>query len=254
MQQNIVYTNTPLYNNKSGRAKPNKDGSYTVILGGLNTANNAGEWYTLEHSDKLFSSSSIFMTDVNEGTVESENGHPIRQPFHTKETWPQRFMSIQPDRVTNTIQKVWLDSTYARQINDPRMPKDAVIIMGEVVPFGEKQHILDAILRNPKKNLCYSIRCISDLYQGKVKRIRVIRSVITFDLVQTGGIVFSKKDFHPTIESIAHMPSKEVLDSLANLGQEERLQFTTENSAVNRIITDLDRDIITPPERRFYGI
>jgi len=237
---------------KSGIMKPDSQGRYTVVLGGLNTFNASGVWFTLEESDKMFAASSAFQRNVKEGTIYSENGHPVRPPGMTDDEWIERFLGLQENRFTNTLEEVWLDPTYAKKFDDPRIAKDTVVIMGRIKPFGELKHVLIDIINNPNQNLCYSIRCITDTYKRNNVRVKVIRGVITFDLVYSGGLIFSKKTFHPSTENISEFDRKYALGILKDMKKDKLTQLTSENNRASEIISDLSKEIVTPNSRPIY--
>lgn len=241
----IRYSPAPFYNNKSGRMKANADGTYTVILGGLNTYNSANQWYVLEESDRLFKQSSIFMSNIRERTVYSENGHPVRANYMTNQQWTQRFLGLDEKEFVCIIEEVWLDPNYAKQVSDNRLPSDAVVIMGKVRPTGAKKQVLEEAIANPGQNLCWSIRCISDLLDRGAMKVRIIRSVITFDLVYSGGLKFSKKDLHPSTESLDYDTTK-FLKDIDDMGEEKVLEMTSESintlGIIDEVKTNLELD------------
>lgn len=229
---------------KSGVLKPDAQGRYTVVLGGLNTFNASGIWYTLDESDKMFTASSAFQRNVAEGTIYSENGHPVRPPsMKSDDEWIDRFLGLEEARFTNTIEKVWLDSTYAKRFNDSRIDKNTVVIMGLIKPFGELKHVIEDIIKNPKQNLCFSIRCITDTYQRATVKVKIIRGVITFDLVYSGGLIFSKKTFHPSVEHISAVDRGETLEIINKMKEDRLVQLTSENVNAKGIIADLNSEI-----------
>jgi len=204
--KDVTFTSSWLQKNgKSGMLKPDGDGYYEVVLGGLNVPNSAGAFYALRESEACFRSSSIFMTNVREGVVYAEYGHPDRTPeYDTDAKWAQRFCGLDMQNTVGHIAKVWLDPNLARTFNDHRMPRNAVVILGKVKPYGPRKDMLIDAISNPKMNLCFSIRCITDTYKNKVTGAltKVIKSIITFDQVYSGGILFSKKEFHPSTEAV----------------------------------------------------
>ena len=237
---------------KSGVMKPDAQGRYTVVFGGLNTFNASGIWFTLEESDKMFSSSSAFQKNIAEGTISSENGHPVRPPGMEDEAWVERFLGLEEARFTNTVEKVWLDPDYAKKFNDKRIDKNTVVIMGLVKPAGELKHIIEDIIKNPNQNLCFSIRCITDTYTRNSVKVKVIRGVITFDLVYSGGLIFSKKSFHPSTESISEMGRKDALRILSEMDEERLSHLTSENVGAKAIIADLSKEIVLQETKPIY--
>lgn len=195
--------------NKQGILRPDEFGYYTQPLGGLNVFNSAGDHYDYEGAKNLFESSSAFMRRVSTACLKSEEGHPVRQPGQTDESFIQRVMRIDENRVCAHISEIWLDFDNVRDKDGNKV----IAIMGKVKPndsnFG---NALKGSYDNPKEDVCFSIRAFTtDRRIGGVTR-RTLVDIITFDHVVEPGIAFARKYHSPSLETINHKLSLESVD------------------------------------------
>lgn len=183
---------------KKNILRPDEDGYYSVVLGGLNVFNSAGEYYTYEKSKELFESSSNLMRRVSTGCLKGEVGHPKMIPGQTYESYANRVMSIDEKNVATHICSIWLDFNNIKDINN----KPIVAIMGKIRPSGPYMQAMQSAIDNPKEEVCYSIRAFSE--DAKVNGVtqRALVEVITFDWVTEPGINIARKSYSPSIESI----------------------------------------------------
>lgn len=203
---------------KKGVMKPDEDGYYEFVIGGLNTHNNTRSWfYTAEGVRELFGPGSLFYRRIANGALRAEVGHPKRQPGMTDSMYADRMMDIDLNNVCAHFKAVWLDENFGK--NHPEYKDPALIaIMAKVKPTGPGKDILQEAILNKDENICFSIRAIADesLVRGKV--IRVLRDIISIDLVNEGGIGVASKWDSPVTESIVETDSmrltKALLDSI----------------------------------------
>lgn len=195
---------------KTGKATPDKDGYYELVLGGLNTHNNSGAWYyTAEKVRELFGPGSLLHRKIANGCLRAEVNHPQQRPGEKLEDFYARMMDIDLNNVCAHISKIWLDENYGK--NNPHLNNPSLIaIMGLVKPAAPKGEILKEGLENPNENVCFSIRSLAEESFIRGKRVRTIQEVITFDLVNEGGILIASKWDSPATETISNDINKEL--------------------------------------------
>jgi len=186
---------------KEGTLTPDADGYYEIVVGGLNTFNSAGEYYTRQGAEELFKKSSIFMRRVASGCLKAELGHPKRRPGESDDSFIQRVLTIEETNVCAHIADVWLDFEYGKknpQFGNPEL----VGIMARLKPAGPMGHVLKASLDNKSENVCFSIRSLTkDFYSKGVNR-RTLSTIVTWDYVNEPGIKVANKWDSPALESL----------------------------------------------------
>lgn len=198
----IKFSATKLTNTgKRGVLKPDEDGYYEMVIGGLNVFNSAGEYYTLKGAEQLFSASSIFMRRVKSGCLKAEVGHPKKLPSMAYREYVQRIFAIEETNICAHFKEIWLDPTYGiknPQANNPNL----VAIMAKVKPTGPKAAGLQAAFDNPHENVCFSIRAVTKDYFERGQCYRVLENIVTFDWVNEPGISIANKWDSPAMESM----------------------------------------------------
>ncbi len=185
-----------------GILNPDSNGYYELVIGGLNTLNSAGEYYTLEGAKELFEQSSVFMRRVASGNLRGELGHPKKLPGQTMNDFFTRIMGIHEDNVCCHFSEVWLDLNYGKnnpQFNNP----DLVAIMAKVKPAGPKGFVLEQSLRNPKENTCFSIRALTKDFMQNGRVNRVLQQIVTWDCVNEPGLALANKYDSPSLENLS---------------------------------------------------
>ena len=211
---------------KLGSLKPDADGYYTVVLGGLNTLNSGGQYYDLQGAEHLFLNSSAFMRRVQKGCLKIEVTHPKPEPGMSEDAYIARLMDIDLKNVCGHISEVWLDENFGRNHPELKNP-NLVAILGKVKPSGDKAATLQLALDNAKENVCFSIRSFTRNYQVGRTEHRVLDVVVTFDLVNEGGILAASKWDSPTLETITEKRITErQMDRFLNAGA----HYATEDS------------------------
>jgi len=94
---------------KEGILKPDGQGYFEVVVGGLNTFNSSGQYYALEGAKELFESSSVFMRRVERGALRGEVGHPIFESTMSNDDWVNRVFEIRESNVCCHFKEIWLD-------------------------------------------------------------------------------------------------------------------------------------------------
>lgn len=213
----VKFTATKLVgSNKQGILKPDADGYYEMVIGGLNVFNSAGEYYTLSGAKELFEASSIFMRRVKNGCLKGEEGHPKKLPTTTNDQFLQRIFSIEETNVCAHFSEVWLDETYGAK-NPQFKNKNLVAIMAKVKPAGPKSASLAAALENPKENVCFSIRAITKDYYERGQCFRVLERIVCFDRVNEPGINIANKWDSPAMEALVEQQiTKRMVERVVN--------------------------------------
>lgn len=230
----IKFTSTKLTNaGKKGILTPDENGYYELVIGGLNTFNSVGEYYTLEGAKELFEQSSIFMRRVNNGCLKGESGHPKRQPGMSDNDYVRRVLTIEETNVCCHFKEVWLDEQFGRK--NPQLKNPSLVaIMAKVKPAGPRGPSLQASLDNPDENVCFSIRALTRDYYSRGTTYRVLNQICTFDNVVEPGIATSNKWQSPALESM--MEQFVTLKRLENVLETTASEFAMEDSQI--ILTD----------------
>lgn len=184
---------------KRGTIKPDADGYYTLVIGGLNVNNSADEYYTADGVLELFQDSSQFMRRVKNGALYSELGHPKKLPGWSVEQFYGRVVSIEETNICGHFSEIALDFEFGKkhpELNNPKL----IAIIGKVKPAGAKAQALQLALENPKQNCAFSIRGLTENKYISGKTIRRLTSIITFDFVTEPGIKIADRVWSPACE------------------------------------------------------
>jgi hypothetical protein len=201
----IKFTSTRLDGlGKEGKLPPDKNGYYTVVIGGLNCFNSVDEYYTADGARALFEDSSLFMRRVKSGCLKGELGHPKRQPGMTDKEYFDRILTVEETNVSSHFKEVWLDTDFGR--NNPRFNNPNLIsINAKVKPAGDKAEQLRASLENPDEEVCFSIRALTKDYAVRGQVYRVLTQIIAFDQVNESGLAQARKTYSPALESMSDL-------------------------------------------------
>lgn len=213
----IKFTETALRTqNKKGVLTPDENGYYTLVIGGLNCYNSAGEYYVSKGATDLFTSSSHLMRRIATGQLRGEQGHPRKLPNMSTSQWVNRIMTIDEACVCSHFAEIWLDLNYGR--NNPGCGNPELIaIMGRVKPSGPYGDALKASLDNPEENVAFSIRSLTEneTINGRVEK--TLSQIITWDYVIEPGINIANKWSTPTLEDISRdIITREMIVTVAN--------------------------------------
>lgn len=184
-----------------GLLKPDENGYYEIVIGGLNALNSNGEYYTLDGAKELFQESNAFMRRIKSGNLRGEFGHPKKHPNQTMNDYFNRIVTIDESNVCCHIAEVWLDETYGKknpQFNNPNL----VAIIAKVKPTGPKGTYLEQSLNNSKENVCFSIRALTKDYMSNGRVNRVLKQIISWDYVNEPGLALANKYDSPALESM----------------------------------------------------
>lgn len=222
---------------KKGIMKVNADGYYEICLGALNILNFNGDFWCLDGAEALFKNSSILMRRIREGNLKSEEGHPKFLPGMTVDQFVARNMHIEETNVCAHIGEVWLDADYGKNLGEA-MYRNAVGIIGLVKPAGPLGDSLKESFDNPKENVNFSIRSVTNDHIERGRRFKVLSKIITWDHVTEPGIAVANK--YDTLSTESIMPGQS-LDMPITKNQLERM---LDGEAMPEISTENSREII----------
>ena len=208
----LVYQNSIIQGStKIGTIKPDANGYREVVLGVMNVNNSGGAYYPLEPVKNLLLSGSSLMRRLNDRALRSEYGHPRRGMMSPVE-FLARVMDIHEQSVCNHILRLELDE---ERIVDKTTGQKVAAIIGWIAPSGPYGDALERQFENPEENVCYSIRSITnDSRNAQGQLVKVIREIITWDYVNEPGIIYAKKSYSPSLESVMDEPSTNEMDYL----------------------------------------
>lgn len=185
--------------NKVGNLAPDSDGYYEVVLGGFETDNEHGHYYSFEkQTQNLFEESSQLMRQIKAGNLFGEYGHPKRAPGENIMDFLKRCILVNEKMQSHHIRKVSLDF---KNVTDAKK-RTIVAVLGEIKPLGPYADSLRDILNTKSANCCFSVRAQTDdvdMPNGKEKRS--VKSIITWDYVGDPGVATSSKFHAPKLES-----------------------------------------------------
>lgn len=236
----VMFTLTKLDNkNLKGVLEPDENGYYEMVIGGLNVFSSNGHYYTAEKARSLFEKSSEFMRRVSTGNLRGEVNHPDISQLKSREDQLNRLVNIDSHNVCAHFSDIWLDEDYGKkhpELNNPSL----VAIMAKVTPSGEKGYILEKAFKNPKENVCFSLRGVTEDYMERGVYTRVVDYIFTFDYVQEPGIHIANKFDSPCLESIDDMVLTESLVERVSSGSSKGIATEESSKAlqdINKIFT-----------------
>lgn len=236
---NIVrFTSTKLEaRNKKGIIKPDENGYYDIVVGGLNTFNSMGQYYTLEGAKELFETSSILMRRIAGGNLRGELDHPKRLPNQSMDDYMHRLLYIDRDNEVCHFSEVWLDHDYGK--NHPELNNPALVaIMAKVRPTGPKGYMLEQGLNNAKENVCFSIRSFTKDFMHRGRVHRVLAEIVTWDLVNEPGISIANKYDSASLEGLDILVTESML---------------TENTLIPHTVGNEDTKVLLEEARKQFN-
>jgi len=234
----LKFTETIFSNkNKKGKIVPDENGYYTVILGGLNTYNSVGEYYTAEGALQLFENSSHLMRRIKNGSLFAELGHPKKIPGMSMEEFYNRILEIDETNICAHISEITLDMSFGKKNPEIGNP-DLIAIIGKVKPVGPHASTLQASLENSKQNTAFSIRGLTEnkYKNGRVERI--LTNIITWDHVIEPGISIACKAYSPGLE---------------NLHVEELVEFIVDKELLQKVVKNNLSIVATEDNKNMYN-
>lgn len=241
----VKFTETVFSNqNKEGALPgPDSDGYYTLVLGGLNCFNTAGEYYVADGVVDMFRDSSVFMRRIQSGSLYAEVGHPRRQPGMSYEDFYRRIIDIDDTNICGHISDITLDMTYGQK-NPGICNPEFIAVMGKVKPAGPKAEALRLSLENRKQNTAFSVRGLTDNKERNGRTERKLTQIITYDHVTEPGIKAACKAYVPGLESLQVYEVSDILidknllkETVAFLQKDNRLATESNKALYNEILS-----------------
>lgn len=200
MYNAVHFTMTALAGtNKVGTMKVLDGGYREVVLGGLNVYNSRNDYYPFEPAKALFQESSQLMRRISSGSLRGENGHPKWLPNMSEQQYVQRILQIWEENISHHIRAIRLDfENYKDKEGRP-----FIAVIGEVCPSGAKGDQLERSFSNPHENVCFSVRSLTEDTRERGRCTKVIRNLVTWDLVNEPGIASATKWNSPSLESLS---------------------------------------------------
>jgi hypothetical protein len=199
MASPIRFTCTALAgSNKQGLSKVDENGYYEQCVGGLNIFNSVGQFYVYEQARELFERSSHFMRRIQRGVIGSELGHPKLLPGMSERMYMQRLAQIYENNVCAFIQDITLDFDNYKDDQG----RSIIGIIAKLKPDGPHGPSLESAFKDPKQNVCFSIRSFTEDYEDRGITKRILREIITFDRVTEPGLNIAEKFKTPSLEAL----------------------------------------------------
>lgn len=183
--------------NKKGVLKPDSDGYYTLVLGGLDMFNSAGAFYPLASARQVFEASSSLMRRIAGGNCRGEYGHPKKTPGMSTREFVERICVIDEAKVCCHIGSVVLEHGTMKDAQG----RPIVGIIGRVKPSGPLGEPLRASLENGQENVCFSVRSLTDDRFERGVMNKHIKTIITWDFVNEPGLSVANKYNSPALEA-----------------------------------------------------
>lgn len=197
MINSVRFECTKLAPNQTGKLSKDKDGFYTMPVGGLNVYNSAGQFYVYEEAKHLFEKSSAFMRRVQRGVLRAEVGHPVKEPGMSEQDYVRRILMIRETNVCAYHKEIWLDFNSVKD----QYGKPTIAIMSKVCPSGPHAAMLQRMFEQEGENVCFSIRAFTRDYFERGVCKRILETPVTFDYVNEPGIHFAEKFKSPALEA-----------------------------------------------------
>ncbi len=228
------FTAAKLPNNKRGVLKPDSDGYYQLVIGGLNVFNSKNQFYTLEGAKELFDSSSIFMRRIQRGAVKGEVGHPVREAWMSDTDYIARLYEMRETNTCVHIADIILDMSYGNSNGQPGV----VAIIGKLTPSGPHGPALEKALLNPHENVCFSLRGITNDYFANGRYNKTLDQIICWDWVTEPGIAVAEKYKSPSLEHTTSLMLEDLESTAVSIEMLEKLlvpsnHFSLEHSEEN---------------------
>lgn len=230
MAGTIHFGCTALPMGRKGIIKKNDDGSYQIVVGGLNAYNSSGLFYLYDAVRNLFEDSSIFQRRVAAGVCKGELGHPKFLPGMTQPQFFNRVATIEETNVCCLHRKITLDfDNYRDESGRP-----FIAVISNLTPSGPHGPALERSLENPGENVCFSIRTfahdVRNVAMGRTERL--IDEIITFDQVTEPGIASATLFKSPAMESFEHTFTRGSLIQAVREAEESAVAMESNSPAV----------------------
>jgi len=195
----------------------NADGSYTVIVGAFNIWSGNGHFY--EYTDlvkSIYAEGSILQQRVEAGDVLVEDGHPPYVPGMDVAVYLESLMTLTESKVCGKILRIKLDDNPTVM---PGHSQPVYLVKANIIPFGDRQEVLERSFKNPNSNTAFSIRGLNHAKRIGGVLYKETHTVMTYDFVRIPGISLASKsnwegislesmDITLSPEDIAHLSDR----------------------------------------------
>ncbi len=234
MNTMFKFTAAKLPNNKQGLLKPDSDGYYQSVIGGLNVFNSNNQFYTLEGAKELFEASNVFMRRIQRGAVKGEVGHPRRETGMADSDYINRLFEIRETNTCVQFADITLDIGYGNSNGQPGV----VAIIGKYIPSGPFGPALEKALLNPKENVCFSLRGLTNDFFAGGRYNKTLTQIICWDWVTEPGIAIAEKYKSPSLEHTASLMLEDLESTAVSIDELEKIlvptsHFSLEHSEEN---------------------
>lgn len=185
---------------KKGKIKCDPDGYYDMIVGGFDTYNSAGAFYTFQSAKSQFDASSHFQRRIAAKKLYGEAGHPKPLPNMSKHEWMMRILTIEEKNVSHHIKELHLDDTLFRNKDG----RPVVTVFARLKPAGPYAEGLGLSLDNCDEDTSFSIRSITVDHINPCTGIltKEMKEIVTYDWVIEPGIAQATKYHNPSLEQL----------------------------------------------------
>ena len=214
----LIFTNTRLVlSGKRGVIKPDSEGYYEFPVGAFNCMNSAGEIYTDDNVNEIFSSSSDFYRKLTSGKLYGEWGHPSPYPGESMDDYTNRACNINDKHTCVFFKEMWNDPKAGKHFKGYNGIDDSSIItFARLKPHGILWETLQRAIDDPNVNIAFSCRNLGRdrVYKGKTY-VSVVR-LVTYDAVTEQGVASSEKYGSLRLESSKTVITPSVVEGLRN--------------------------------------
>ena len=222
--------------NKKGIIKPDSNGYREQCLSALDYPNSIGQTYRTSSARRILEESSSFSRKIKAGNLLGEDGHPRWEPGMTKKQYEDRIFDVFEPNVSHHTSDVWIDDSGACK---DASGKPFIAIMGLVKPDRAKGPLLEAAYSNPKQNVCFSVRSVTDNFltsRGTIEK--EFTSIICWDWVNEPGLTPATKFGSVSLED--RMITLSSLEDMLHQAETSRISM---ESAKMRHIYEADKNI-----------
>ena len=180
----LVFTsNTGSTVKNAGGLKCDAEGYYKVILGTIGVPNSSGMVYEVTPAvRKLFDVNSPMIRRLSQGYLRAEQGHPKKLAGMSNSDYVRRILKIEEKSICGHIKTIELIEGQG-----------CFTVVGFIKPAGPYSSSLKDDFENIHSNTAFSIRSLVDQRIENGVVIRTLKTVVTWDFVDSPGIDTANK-------------------------------------------------------------
>lgn len=181
---------------RSGVLRPDASGYRTMNVGAIGVNNSGGQFYeSTPDVIALFSESSNLQRRVAAGRLFGELGHPKMDGLN-EEQFLVRVLSLYEEKECSHFRKVRLVPGVDEN------GRNCIVTEVEVKPSGVFGAVVEEKFLNGDADVCYSIRCMTDVRRDYGRIVKRITEIVTWDYVGEPGIAIASKYRSPSTEAL----------------------------------------------------